>query len=80
MNTTTIEGRAKRYADKTIKDKDSDTRVVASLSYLTGAYEQRKLDIDKVCDLILVMLNDGTIETREILKVNKIIRDVLGND
>lgn len=42
-----------------------------------GATEQRQIDIDKVCDLMISLLNDGTIETRDIGKVNTIIRETL---
>lgn len=46
-------------------------------AFKNGATEQRQIDIDKVCDLMISLLNDGTIETRDIGKVNTIIRETL---
>lgn len=67
----TIEERALDYA----VCKSCPT--ISANGYMHGAEEQRQIDIDKVCDLMVTLLNDGTIETRDIGKVNTIIRETL---
>jgi len=48
------------------------------LGYRVGAVEQREIDADIICDLMISMLNDGIIETIDIGKVNMRIRKIIG--
>ncbi len=48
-----------------------------AMDYEIGASEQRKVDIEKMCDLLIEMLNNGLIETRDIGKVNMRIKKAM---
>lgn len=49
------------------------------LGFMEGKAKGVEETIDKVCDLMIDMLNDGTIEAKDIGKVNMMIRGLCGD-